>query len=81
VRVGQRLHSGRQFRNSARVGKTLVESWNGARWSVVPTPNRGSAAGGGDGLGAVSCVPAGPCTAVGSYTPSSFEDKTLVESN
>jgi hypothetical protein len=39
---------------------TVIESWNGAKWSVVPGPAVGL------NLNGVSCVPAAACTAVGS---------------
>src|SRR5689334_18298280 len=32
--------------------KTLIESWNGTTWTIVPSPNPGPAA---SGLGSVSC--------------------------
>ncbi len=62
-----------------RVGRhymTLVESWNGTSWSVVPSPNYGS---GGNSLQGVSCVSAAACTAVGSYA-SNGKQRTLIES-
>jgi hypothetical protein len=56
--------------------QTLVESWNGTRWSVVPSPN-------GDGpddfLTGVSCVSPSACTAVG-YDGGDGYDSTLIES-
>jgi hypothetical protein len=52
---------------------TLVESWNGTSWSVVPSPSRGS---GGNFLDGVSCASAAACTAVGYYGAG----RTLVES-
>ncbi len=55
-----------------RRSKTLVESWNGTAWSVVPSPNPGS---GNDSLFGVSCVSATDCTAVGSS-----DNTALVES-
>jgi hypothetical protein len=30
---------GERWRGDRKIGKTLVERWNGSRWSVVPTPN------------------------------------------
>ena len=44
---------------------TLVEHWNGAVWSIIPSPN--PAGGGADQpeLSGVSCVSANDCTAVG----------------
>jgi hypothetical protein len=57
------------------VPRTLIESWNGTSWSVVPSPSPGS----GDDLGGVSCVSAAACTAVGYYSIGSGH-KTLIES-
>jgi hypothetical protein len=57
------------------VRRTLIESWNGTSWSVVPSPSPGS----GDDLGGVSCVSAAACTAVGYYSIGSGH-KTLIES-
>jgi hypothetical protein len=46
-------------------GRTLVERWNGRRWTIQATPNP---RGGQDpGLGSVSCSSANSCIAVGSY--------------
>jgi len=56
--------------------KPLVESWNGAKWSVVPSPVDGSAS----SLAAVSCVSASSCTAVGSFIGTEDEPQPLVES-
>ena len=58
------------------VPRTLIESWNGTSWSVVPSPNPGS----GDDLGGVSCVSAAACTAVGYYFIGDAGRKTLIES-
>jgi hypothetical protein len=55
---------------------TLIESWIGTSWSVVPSPNRGGS-GIDNNLYGVSCVSATACTAVGDYTSSG---KTLIES-
>ncbi len=55
--------------------QTLVESWNGAAWSVTPSPSPGIAS----LLNSVSCTNADDCTAVGSYYTSSSQ-QTLVES-
>ncbi len=50
--------------HNGTLSKTLVESWDGARWSIVPSAN---VPGRGDGLSGVSCVSAAACVAVGSY--------------
>ena len=59
-------------------GRTLVESWNGARWAVVPSPSRGSDS----YLEGVSCASAAACTATGYYTTGGPDgpEKTLAES-
>jgi hypothetical protein len=57
--------------------RTLVESWNGTRWSVVPSPNSGTP----QALYGVSCVSAAACTAVGYYTGTGgITLNTLIES-
>ncbi len=53
--------------------ETLVESWNGSTWTIVPSPNSGTI---GSDLQAVSCVSASSCTAVGSGS----DGATLIES-
>jgi hypothetical protein len=57
--------------------ETFVESWNGATWSVVPSPGPAS---GGNVLSAVSCVSAAACTAVGYDYEAPTLEQTLVES-
>ncbi len=57
--------------------KTLIESWNGTKWSIVPSPN--GPAGGVSHLTGVSCLSASVCMAVGSATgPTRIA--TLIES-
>ena len=56
--------------------QTLIESWDGASWSVAPSPNPGI----GNSLGGVSCVSSSFCVAVGSYAGITFDFRTLVES-
>jgi hypothetical protein len=57
------------------VFKTLIESWNGTSWSVVPSPSPGGV---NDGLYGVSCMSATACTAVGGRLSSAY--RTLIES-
>ena len=64
---------------SATITKTLVESWDGTRWSVVPSPNEGPASGSNE-LWGVSCRSASACTAVGNIITNGNHYKTLVES-
>ncbi len=63
-------------KNTGSNAGTLVESWNGIQWSVVPSPSPGSED---NDLNGVSCVSAAACTAVGSYNLSTAM-KSLVES-
>ncbi len=53
--------------------RTLAEHWNGDRWSVVPTPNRGSA----DVLFAVTVIAPGNAWAVGGYYNSKISFQNL----
>jgi hypothetical protein len=52
--------------------QTVIESWNGAIWSIVPSPNTSGAIG--NGLGSVSCNKATACVAVGAS-----DHQTLIE--
>jgi hypothetical protein len=57
-------------------GKTLIESWNGSRWAVTPSPSPRAD----NELFAVTCTSATACEAVGFYGKGSLlSDKTLVE--
>gem|GEM_PF-2232693 len=62
--------------DSGSDSQTLVESWNGASWSVVASPNVASAA---NILSDVACVSSSFCVAVGN-TAVGATDQTLVES-
>jgi len=55
---------------------TLIESWDGTRWSVVPSPNPAT----GGGLSGVSCVSADACMAVGFSGSETGVHGTLAES-
>jgi hypothetical protein len=55
--------------------RTLIESWNGSAWSVVPSPNRPS----GNILDGVSCGSPTVCTAVG-YHGDRRSTRALIES-
>jgi hypothetical protein len=64
------------YRSSgASPSKTLIESWHGTGWSVVPSPSRGTHD---NALGGVACVSAANCTAVGFR--GGRHQRTLVES-
>jgi hypothetical protein len=54
---------------------TLAESWNGATWSIKPTPNVPGEPG--NALSAVSCRSARQCLAVGDYTTSTDDTGPL----
>ncbi len=55
---------------------TLIESWDGTRWSVVPSPNPAT----GGGFSGVSCVSADACMAVGFSGSETGVHGTLAES-
>ncbi len=59
------------------IQRSLVEFWNGTKWSLLPSPNQGS---GVNTLYGVSCIRPTRCVAVGAYYPSPSTDQTLVES-
>jgi hypothetical protein len=63
------------FVNSSNVTKTLASVWNGTSWSVVATPEPGGAEL--TQLQDVSCRPSEACTAVGNYSDSKGEERTL----
>jgi hypothetical protein len=48
----------------AVIGRTLAESWNSTRWSIVPSPNRGARY---NVLNSVSCASKTACVAVGQF--------------
>ncbi|HEV2375578.1 MAG TPA: hypothetical protein VGS19_25875 [Streptosporangiaceae bacterium] len=56
--------------------QTLIESWDGTAWSVVPSPSLGTD----DTLNSVSCLSASDCTAVGFYDAANDLDIALIES-
>jgi hypothetical protein len=58
--------------------ETLIESWNGTGWTVLPSPNPPTA--GGNLLSGVSCTSATACTAVGYSYVSGSAYRTLIES-
>ena len=63
---------------SADLSQTLIESWNGSVWSIVPSPNTSPTEV--NVLLGVSCTSASACTAMGFYNPSNGFDQTLIES-
>jgi hypothetical protein len=65
------------YYTSMGVSQTLIESWNGTSWSIVPSPNNGTS---NNELNGVSCVSTTSCSAVGYYDTSMGVSQTLVES-
>jgi hypothetical protein len=57
-------------------GNTLIESWNGSAWSIVPSPNVANAR---NTLSGISCTGPTACTAVGTFG-TGYLGQTLVES-
>jgi hypothetical protein len=66
---------GQSFDNGSGID-TLIESWNGSKWSIVPSPNQG---GGQNQLLAVSCVTTTSCAAVGDEAISTGSQFNLAE--
>jgi hypothetical protein len=64
------------YENSDDVPQTLIESWNGSRWTIQSSPNAST----NDVLTRVRCTSAASCEAVGYFLNSSNVDQTLVES-
>jgi hypothetical protein len=64
--VGERY--GTASAPSSLPGRTLVESFNGLSWQLVPSTN-GDLSVDSDVLTSVSCLSAGTCTAVGAFGP------------
>ena len=61
------------YYNSKNVARTLIEHWNGHKWSIIPSPNAGQE---GNYLAAVAAVSADDIWAVGSYQGT---ERTLLE--
>jgi hypothetical protein len=65
------------YANAQRTERTLIESWDGSTWSVVPSADNT----GDNYLAGVSCVSASSCTAVGHYSVTiEGNEQTLAES-
>ncbi len=63
--------------DSGSYRQTLIERWNGAAWTVVPSPNTSPTVN--DDLVGVSCVTSSFCVAVGYSYVSGGYDRSLVE--
>jgi hypothetical protein len=66
------------YTTSDSTQRTLIESWNGSVWSIVPSPNTSPTDS--DVLLGVSCSGPAACFAVGNSNPGRFLDRTLIES-
>ena len=62
--------------NSNNIQQTLIEHWNGTRWSVVSSPNVGS---NGSGLTTVSAISANDIWTVGGFFLANGNTQTLIE--
>ncbi len=60
------------------IDQTLIESWNGSAWSIVPSPNVADSQD--SSLAGVSCTGPSACTAVGQYDLPGKNVLTLIES-
>ncbi len=72
VAVGQYSDGGEDL-----IVQTLVESWDGSAWSVVPSPSEPGS--NNSNLYAISCTNANSCMAVGSYVDSSVVSQNFAE--
>ena len=59
--------------------RSLAEQWDGKKWSVLPSPDKGGASGT-NVLDAVSCATSRSCIAVGNFLGGSGGSRTLAES-
>jgi len=64
------------FLNTSGVYQTLVERWNGTRWSVVSSPNAGSAV---NVLNGITAIASNNIWAVGYYQNAGGHTQTLIE--
>ena len=55
---------------------TLAMTWDGSTWTIVPSPNAGSA-GANNNLGSVACTSATSCVAVGRYFDSGWNSLAM----
>jgi hypothetical protein len=69
---------GQYYPLSGDFSQTLIESWNGSAWSIVPSPNTSPTQI--NLLGGVSCSSPSACTAIGVYEAGISAQQTLIES-
>ncbi len=65
------------YLDAALIHQTLIGSWNGHSWTIMPSPNQGT---GNNVLNGVSCASATSCTAVGTSQSSGGATESLIES-
>jgi hypothetical protein len=65
------------YSDQAGDDQTLIETWNGSAWELLPSPDAGSTS---NDLTGVSCISTISCWAVGEYGQGTAVDKTLIES-
>jgi hypothetical protein len=58
--------------NQSPIALTLIESWNGSVWSIIPSPNPSPTDR--NSLGGVSCTGSSTCTAVGLIAPPGYPE-------
>jgi hypothetical protein len=63
-------------RDSPAAGPTLVQTWNGSTWSVIPSPSPGTRS---NVLDSISCADASFCVAVGDYQNNGGGIEALIE--
>jgi hypothetical protein len=66
------------FSNSSGVQQTLIEQWNGSKWSIITSSNPGSVS---NLLNAVAVVSASNVWAVGEYSSTNYASQSLVENS
>lgn len=64
------------YNNNVSTYQTLIQHWDGASWSLVPSPNTGTNHS--NVLRAVSCVSANDCWAIGMSSEPGSPQRTLV---
>ncbi len=68
---------GDHFSQQGGIGEALIERWNGATWSVVPSPSPAHFPHTGAELDGVTCVSATDCLAVGWFLFSHSQNREL----
>lgn len=64
------------YTNKSQIGQTLIEHWNGTKWSIIASPDAGS---GFNSLQGVAALSSTDVWAVGDYLNPSYPSLTLTE--